>query len=84
LHSTPTPQISDSELEETPIINWFDSESDFPEMSSVSLSLNLCVNVGQFTITPQNNMALGIKDGSMTGSALNKGNKAGLALFEKI
>jgi len=28
--------MSDTELEEVPLINWFDSESDFPKISSVN------------------------------------------------
>jgi len=33
--SIQTPKMSDSELEEMPVINWFDSESDLPEISTI-------------------------------------------------
>jgi len=37
--------MSNSDLEEMPLTNWFDSESDFPEISSVNSTLELGVNV---------------------------------------
>jgi len=41
------------------------------------------VNVGQFSVTHQHNLALGIEDGSMTDSAPNTGTQTGNALFEE-
>jgi len=38
--------MSDSELEDVPVVNWFDSESDFPEISSVNTPPHLGVHVG--------------------------------------
>jgi len=37
--------MSDIDLDEVPLTNWFDSESDFPEISSVNFTLNPGVNV---------------------------------------
>jgi len=37
--------MSNSDLEEVPFTNWFDSESDFPEISSVNFTLKLGVKV---------------------------------------
>jgi len=45
--------MSDSELEDAPVVNWFDSESDFHEISSISVSSNLGVNVDQFSVNPK-------------------------------
>jgi len=72
--------MSDSELEEMPIISWFESESDLPEISSIHTSPQPSVIVGKFSIPTQDVMTLGIEDGIMTGSVSNRGNQAGLAL----
>jgi len=48
-----------------PVVNWFDSESDFPEFSSISLSSNMGVNVDQFSVNPQINLALGVNEEGM-------------------
>jgi len=55
--------MSDADLEEVPLTNWFDSESDFPEISSVNSTPHLGVNV----ISPSANIhyidqALGTED----------------------
>jgi len=64
----------DTDLEEVPLTNWFDSESDFPEISSVNSTPNPGVNV----ISPSANInhvqALGIKDSNAKRSASNMGN----------
>jgi len=72
--------MSDSELKETSVVNWFDSESDLPHISSINSTPQPGINIGQFS---QNPMVLGIEDGSMTGLVSNRGNQAGLVLPEE-
>jgi len=52
--------MSDSEFEEMPIGNWFDSESDLPEVSTINSTPNLGVNVGEISVATQTTMALAI------------------------
>jgi len=54
-----------------------------PEISPINSSPQLGVNAGQFSITPQNILVLGIEDGSMTCLVLNNCNQARLALLGK-
>jgi len=75
--------MSDSDLEEVPLTNWFDSESDFPEISSVNSTLELSVNVSSPSANPVHVQALGTKDSSATGSAPNKGNPVGHTPLEE-
>jgi len=44
--------MSNSDQEEVPFTNWFDSESDFPEISSVNSTLELGVIVNSPLLTP--------------------------------
>jgi len=70
--------MSDSELEDVPVVNWFDSESDFPEMSPVNITPHQGINVGQTTVNTPNSWALKYEDsetmqnisGSNTGLTL--------------
>jgi len=62
--------MSDSELEKIPLANWFDSKSDLPDISSISLSSNLSENVNQFSVNPQNSLALGFDDINFASSVL--------------
>jgi len=67
--------MSDSELEEVSVLNWFDSESDLPEM---------WVNVGQTPVNTPHDWALGDEDSDATDSAPNTGTLAGNALLERL
>jgi len=49
--------MSDSELEDVPITNWFDSESNFPEMSSVNTTPHLGVSVSLPSVKTHHNWA---------------------------
>jgi len=73
----------DTDLEEVPLTNWFDSVSDFPEISSVNSTPNPGVNV----ISPSGNIhhkqTLGIEDSNATGSASNTDNPVGYVLLEE-
>jgi len=75
--------LSYSELEEIPVIDWLDSESDPPKISTINSIPNVGVNVGQISVPTQNTMAIGDEDDSVAGLVLNKGNQIGLdeALF---
>jgi len=73
--------MSDSELQEMPVINWFDSETDLPDISTINLTPNLGVNVGEISVTTQNTMAVGIEDDSVAGLVSNRDNQADDALF---
>jgi len=75
--------MSDSELEDLPVINWFDSESDFPEMSSVNTTPHLGVNVGLTPVNTCHSWALGDKDSDATDSTPNTGTLAAYALLEE-
>jgi len=47
--------MSDSDLEEVPLTNWFDSESNFPEIrsqSSVNSTIELGINVSSPSAIP--------------------------------
>jgi len=61
--------MSDSDLEEVPLTNWFDSKSDLPGISSVDSTLELGVNVRSHSANPIHVWALGIEDSSAMGSA---------------
>jgi len=74
VNSSQTPKMSDRELEGAPIINWFDSESEMTEMSTINTTLYLGVNVGQTPInTPHDDLALGDEEGNAADSAPNTG-----------
>jgi len=69
--------MSDSDLKEVPLTNWFKSESNFPEIYSVNSTLELGVNVSSPSANPIHVQALGTKNSSAMGSAPNKGNPVG-------
>jgi len=71
------------DLEEVPLTNWFDSESDFPEISSVNSTLELGVNVSSPSANPHHEQALGTEDSNAAGSVSNRGNLMGHAPFEE-
>jgi len=78
--------MSDPDSEEIPHSSWLDSESDFPEISSVNSELNLGVNVissSANTIHEHIEQALGIEDSNAAGSASNKGNPLSHVLVEE-
>jgi len=75
--------VSDIELEDVPIRNWFDSESDLPEIIFISLSTNLGINVGKFSVPTQDSLATGVEDDSLADLGLSKGNQIGDVLSEK-
>jgi len=62
------------------IINWFDSESDLPEISTILSTPNLSVNVGQISVPDQILMAIGNEDDSVAGLVFNRSNRADDAL----
>jgi len=75
--------MSDTDLEEIPLANWLDSESDFPEISSVNSTPNSGVNVISPSADIHLQQALGIEDSNSTGAASNKGNPVGHVLLEE-
>jgi len=74
--------MSDDDLEEVPLTNWFYSESNFPEISSVNSTLELGVNVSSPSANTNHDQALGTEDSSAMGSAPSKGNPVGNAPLE--
>jgi len=75
--------MSDSDLEEVTLTNWFDSESNLPEISSVNYTPELGVNVSSPSAKPIQDQALGTEDSSAMSSAPNKGNPIGHAPLEE-
>jgi len=75
--------MSDNDQEDAPLTNWFDSESDFPEMSSVNTTPHLGVNVSPPSVNNPHDWALENEDNSAMDSAPNKGNSAGKVLLEE-
>jgi len=71
--------MSDSDLEKVPLTNWFDSESNLPEIS-VNSTIELGVNVSSPFANPIHVQVLGAEDSI---SAPNKGNPVGHALLEE-
>jgi len=69
--------MSDNDKEDAPLTNWFDSESDFPKISSVNTTLRLGVNVSPHFVKTHHDWALENEDSSAMDSAPNKGNSAG-------
>jgi len=69
--------MSNRDLEEVPLTNWFDSESDLPEISSVNSTLELGVNVSSESPSSNNThvRAPKVEDCSAIGSAPNTGNR---------
>jgi len=65
--------MSDTDLEEIPLTNWFDSESDFPEISSVNSTPNWGVNMISPSANIHHEQALGIENSNPTGSASDLG-----------
>jgi len=57
--------MSDNDLEEVPLANWFDSESDFPEISSVNSTPHLGVIVSSPSAHPHHDQALGTEDSNV-------------------
>jgi len=75
--------MSNSDLEEVFLTNWFDSESDFPEISSVNSRLKLCVIVSPPSAIAINVRAIEFGDSSAMGPAPNKGNPVGHVPLEE-
>jgi len=75
--------MSNSDLEEVPLTNWLDSESDFPETSSMNSTLELGITVSSPSANTIHVRALEFEDSSAMGSAPNKGNPVGHALLEE-
>jgi len=69
--------MSDDDLEGAPFNEWFDSEADLPNISSVSIILYMGVNVSSPSANTQHVKALEFKDSSAMNSAPNKGNSVG-------
>jgi len=76
--------MSDTDLEEVPLTNWFNSESDLPEISSVNSTPNPGVNVIFPSANIPHEQALGIEDSNTTGSASSTGNPVGHVLLEEM
>jgi len=74
--------MSNCDQEEVPLTNWFDSESDFPEISSVNSTLELGVIVSSPSVNAIQVKALEVEDSSAMGPAPNKGNPVGHAPLE--
>jgi len=74
--------MSDNDLEEMPLTNWFDSKSDFLEIS-VNSTLELGVNVSTPSAIQHHYQAIGTKDSNAAGSASNRGNSIGHVLLEE-
>jgi len=75
--------MSDTDSEEVPLTNWLDSESHFPEISSVISTINAGVNVISPSANVHHKQTLGIEDSNATGSASNSGNLVGHVLLEE-
>jgi len=75
--------MSDSDLEEVSLTNWFDSESNFPEISSVNSTRELGVIVSSPSANLIHIQALGTEDINEMGLAPNKGNPVGHAPLEE-
>jgi len=75
--------MSNSDLEDVPHTGWFDSESDFPEISSLDSTLELRVNVSYPSANPIHVRAPRIEDSSAVGSVRNKGSPVGHAALEE-
>jgi len=54
--------MSDTDSEEIPHTSWLDSESDFPERSSVNSAINPWVNVISPSANLTHEQALGVED----------------------
>jgi len=54
--------MSDTDLKEVPLTNWFDSESDLPEISSVNSTPNPGVNLILPSADIPHEQALGLED----------------------
>jgi len=76
--------LSDNDQEEVPLTNWFDSESDFPEISSVNTTPRPGVNVSPLFVNTHHDWALENEDSSTMHSATNKGNSAGNVPLDEI
>jgi len=63
--------------------SWLDSESDFPEISSVNSAINPGVNVISPSANLTHEQALGVEDSKATRSASNRGNPVDHALLEE-
>jgi len=75
--------MSDSDLEEVPLTNWFDSKSNLPKISSVSSTPELGVIVSSQFANPIHVQALGTEDSSAMGLAPNKDNLVGHAPLDE-
>jgi len=63
--------MSKSDLEEVPLTNWFDSESDCPEISLVNSTLELGVNVSSPSASFTHVRAVEVEDSSAMDLAPN-------------
>jgi len=59
--------MSDSQLEELVVNTWFNSESHFTEVSTMDISPNQGVKMGEISATPRNTMAIGIGNDGVAG-----------------
>jgi len=75
--------MSDRDQEEVPLTNWFDSESNLPEISSVNSTPELGLNVRSPSANTIHVRAVEVEDSSAMGSAPNKGNPVGHAPLEE-
>jgi len=60
---------SDSELATN---TWFDSESDFTEVSTINTSPNQGVKMGEISSIQQNTMAIGVENDCVAGLVSNR------------
>jgi len=76
--------MSDTDLKEVPLTNWFDSESDYPEMSSLNTTPYQGLNVSPPPVDTHHDWALVNENSSAMDSAPNKGNSAGIVPLEEM
>jgi len=64
--------MSDRELEELATNTWFDFESDLTEVSTINISPNQGVKMGEISVTHQNTMAIRIENDGVAGLVSNR------------
>jgi len=75
--------MSDDDLERAPFNEWFDSEADLPNSSSVSTISYMGVNVSSPSANTQLVKTLEFEDSRAMNSAPNKGDSVGNTLLEE-
>jgi len=75
--------MANADLEGAPFDEWFNSEADLPNISSVSTIPYLGVNVSPQSAKTPNIRALEFEDSSAMDSAPDKGNSVGNAPLEE-